>query len=115
MGFFIATPQSGRFQYRSVVEALTTIATTEGPRGEQKQHNIACWVLLASTSAFVSLWLHTVRIITSTCIGAFYCVCVCVCTCRSISRAVCYTGPRCSILWSIPPILHTGQAGGHER
>jgi hypothetical protein len=35
MVFFIATPQSGRFQYRSVVEALTTIATTEGPRGEQ--------------------------------------------------------------------------------
>jgi solute carrier family 25 protein 38 len=25
--------ESGRFQYRSVVEALTTIATTEGPRG----------------------------------------------------------------------------------
>ena len=27
-------PQSGRFQYRSVLEALTTIASTDGPRGK---------------------------------------------------------------------------------
>ena len=33
LDFLSYVPQSGRFQYRSVLEALTTIASTDGPRG----------------------------------------------------------------------------------
>jgi hypothetical protein len=43
--------ESGRFQYRSVVDALTNIATTEGPKGD-------CSLPL-SLSLSLSLFTHT--------------------------------------------------------
>jgi hypothetical protein len=52
--------ESGRFQYRSVLEALTTIATTEGPRGEQNNTTLRAGFFCLQASAFMSLCPHTV-------------------------------------------------------